>query len=171
MTSIRPERADDYTAIGSVLTQAFGCDNEARLVARLRGEPGFDPELSLVAVYENEIVGHVLFVAVRVEASTQDSYGALALAPVAVRPDRQRQGIGSALIHHGLERCKETPFESVIVFGDPRYYARFGFVPAARYGIVPPFPAPPEAFMIVPLNERTMLRAGVVRYPSAFDDV
>lgn len=141
MITIRPETAADYDAMGEVTRLAFGRQEEARLVEELRALAGFIPELSLVAVSGREVVGHVLFSLVAIETGDGD-IPALALAPVSVRPDRQRQGIGSALIREGLGRCRRLGHEIVVVLGHPSYYPRFGFTPARAKGLHPPLPSP-----------------------------
>ena len=94
----------------------------------------------------------------------------MALAPVAVAPDCQRQGIGSALIWWSLNQCRELGHGVVIVVGAPFYYRRFGFVPAAEFGIECPFPVPSEAFMLLELVPgATREYRGMVRYRPEFD--
>lgn len=170
-TIIRPERADDYVAIAEVNRLAFGRDNEARLVAAIRQAESFDPALSLVAVHADRVVGHILFSLIHIE-SDRGRIPAVALAPMAVLPDFQRQGIGTELVRQGLEVCRRAGHVIVIVVGHPDYYPRFGFVPAASHGIQAPFPVPDEAFMVLALAPRGLDEiSGVIRYPAAFSDV
>lgn len=94
----------------------------------------------------------------------------MGLAPMAVAPDHQRKGVGSALVRSGLARCKELDFSAVVVLGHPEYYPRFGFTPAVQFGIGCEFAAPPEAFMIVELETGCLHgKSGMIRYHSAFD--
>jgi putative acetyltransferase len=109
------------TIAGSI-EAAFGGDGEARLVEALRAEGAVVAELA--ALEGGQVVGHVLFSTVKTEPAT---LAVAALAPVAVLPERQRAGIGGALIRAGLELCRTRGIEVVAVLGDPAYYARFGF--------------------------------------------
>src|SRR5437879_1244482 len=123
-TILRPETVADHEAIRRVNRLAFGQDDEARLVDALR-EGGY-VRLSLVAERSGQLVGHILLsdLPIVTEAGT---IPALALAPMAVLPEFQNQGIGSALVRRGLEACREQGHKIVVVVGHPRYYPRFGF--------------------------------------------
>ena len=166
--TIRPERPADRQAVHRVNREAFGGETEARLVEALRASPAFIPELSLVAVRGPEIVGHILFTHVRVTESDV-SQSALALAPMAVLPALQNQGIGSALVRRGLEVARRLGHHVVIVLGHPRYYPRFGFQPAGPLGIRSRFDAPPEAFMVLGLQPGALEGVrGLVEYPPEF---
>ena len=170
-TLIRPEHPDDHASIEEVNRLAFGQDDEARLVAKLRLADGFDPALSLVAVRDGKVVGHILFSPIRIDTDRGD-VPALALAPMAVLPDLQRRGIGSDLVRVGLEACRRAGHVIVVVLGHAEYYPRFGFTPASGFGIRPPFPVPDEAFMASALAPDGLEGVGgVVRYPPPFDDV
>lgn len=165
---IRPEEQSDHPFVHEVNRLAFGGDEEAGLVEAIRNSGLFIPELSLVAVEDNTIVGHILFSPVTIETD-KGSLEALALAPMAVRPDYQRQGIGTALIHQGLDMCRQMDYGIVIVIGHPHYYPRFGFSPARDKGLEAPFPVPNEAFMVLELSKGSLDGiAGTVRYPEAF---
>jgi putative acetyltransferase len=165
---IRAEVAADHKAIQAIVTAAFGQPDEARLVEALRLATEYDPELSLVAVEDEEVLGHVLLTAITIDTERGPS-PALALAPVAVSPERQRHGVGSALIREALKRAKNKGHEAVIVLGHPEYYPRFGFVPASQFGIRVSFAVPDEAFMALELKPGALEgRAGAVRYPPAF---
>ena len=132
--SIRPEAADDREAIDRLLRAAFPTSSEARLVERLRGDG--DAVWSLVAVEAGDVVGHVLFSRLRAPAS------ALALAPLAVRADRRRRGIGAGLVEAGLDRAKREGWRAVVVLGDPACYRRFGFRPESVQGMASPYAGP-----------------------------
>ncbi len=166
MITLRKECAGDLDAITQVIQRAFGRPEEARLVNALRGNGA--AVVSLVAVEEGVCVGHVLFSPVVLEAETGRMEGA-GLAPLAVLPSRQRQGIGQALVRAGLETCRELGYGYVIVLGHPEYYPRFGFVPAARFGIQCEYDAPEEAFMAMELHPGVLDgHSGLVRYRPEF---
>lgn len=132
MSDIRPATRDDLDAIVAVHRAAFGRDNEGDLVRRLV-EAGRDT-ISLVAVDENDaVLGHVLFSPVTVEEG--DDGKALGLAPIAVLPDYQRQGIGRELIEEGIGACFVRDARAIFVLGSPAYYAGFGFAKASAHGL------------------------------------
>jgi len=171
MIAIRAEQLLDYSAISEVNKLAFGKENEPRLVEILRRSPGFIPDLSLVAVLEDQVVGHILFSPVVIETSAGD-IPILALAPLAVRPEFQNQGIGSALVRQGLEACRRLDYRIIMVLGHSNYYPRFGFEPARPKGVSAPFPVPDESWMVIELQPGALSGVqGTVRYPPAFDDV
>jgi len=161
---LRPARAVDGADIGHTHALAFGRTGEADLVEALAAGPG---GVSLVATNGAAVVGHVLFSPVTVESPT-GNHAALSLAPLGVRPSYQRRGIGAGLVRAGLAACCALPYRQVFVLGDPRYYARFGFVAAATHGIRCEFPAPSAAFQVLVLAAGTLPGAGVVRYPPPF---
>ncbi len=168
---IRPERPADYAAVAELNRLAFNGAAEADFVARLRRCESFIPELSLVAKMADAVVGHLVLsrVAVRTRSS---SHPALALAPVAVLPDCQNCGIGSRLVEHALAEARRLGHDLVIVLGHPRFYPRFGFIPASRCGVQPPFKVPDEVFMLAWLGAGDPPDiAGVVQYPPAFEGV
>jgi putative acetyltransferase len=168
---IRPEQPEDIPGIFEVNLQAFGQDGEARLVNALRDDGDYNPELSLVAVHDGRIIGHILFPPITIISETKET-AAVALAPLAVHQDFQCLGIGAALIEEGLKECQRLGYRIVIVVGHPGYYPRFGFVPAGKSGILAPFPCPDEAFMALPLECGALDGIdGIVRYPVAFDTV
>lgn len=168
---VRQECPEDTAAIFDVVFQAFGQDREARLVNALRHDGDYLQELSLVAVYGDRIIGHILFHPVRIVSDTMET-AALALAPLAVHQDFQCLGIGSALIGEGLRECRRLGHRIVIVVGHPAYYPKFGFTLARDYRIHAPFPCPDEAFMALPLKSGALDGiSGTVRYPPAFDAV
>lgn len=150
---IRPERREDFEQVRRVNVEAFGQEAEADLVEHLR--EGGGAALSLVAVQDGEVVGHILFspVAFEPREGGGDRLPRMAgLAPMAVLPGLQRPGIGSGLIEHGLAACRRDGFEAVVVLGHPEYYPRFGFEPAARRGIASEYPVPDEVFMVLELR-------------------
>lgn len=132
----RFETPQDEQAIGKINQEAFGGDIEANLIKALR-EGGF-VEVSLVAEINKELVGHLLFSRITIQ-SAQRSIEALSLAPMAVRPKFQRQGIGSQLVEAGLKACRELNWEIVLVLGHPEFYPRFGFLPELAQTLESPF--------------------------------
>lgn len=171
MIIIRPETLEDCTVISEVNRLAFGQQNEARLVENIRQTDNFDPRLSLVAINNEKVVGHILFSPITIKSS-KSNIPALALAPLAVCPEFQNQGIGSELVKQGLEECQTLGHKVVIVIGHPTYYNRFGFSSATAKGLSAPFPVPDEAFMILELVPGTLDGiSGMVKYPVVFDEV
>jgi putative acetyltransferase len=164
---IRDEQPDDARAIFVVNQEAFGRPDEAALVDALRQAGA--AVVSLVAEDEaGEVVGHILFTEVTLEPPRPVA-DVIALAPVAVRPGLQRGGIGSALIEEGLRRCAKLGYGAAVLLGHPAYYARFGFLPAHRFGLRCEFPAPPEAFMALELAAGGLEgEPALVRYHPAF---
>jgi putative acetyltransferase len=166
--SIRPETIADRPAVYELIHAAFTRENEARLVESLRGTPAFIPELSLVAHDGTRPVAHILFTRIVVRDGGEIRE-ALALAPLAVLPELQKRGFGSALVRHGLAAARELGHRVVIVLGHPDYYPRFGFVPAPPLGIHPPFAARSEAFMALALQPGALQSfRGRVEYPPEF---
>ncbi|WP_435363141.1 GNAT family N-acetyltransferase [Haloarchaeobius sp. DYHT-AS-18] len=168
MCQFRPETAADRAAVEAVHRAAFPTDDEAELVATLRESEAFVPDLSIVAEDGERVVGHVLFT----EVSVPGTDAALTLAPVAVHPDRQGEGIGSALVRHGLAACAAVGYDLVVLHGDPAFYARFGFEPATPYGLDHPFELPDEDFQVRWLGDgRDERIGGRVAYDAAFLDL
>jgi putative acetyltransferase len=155
MITIRPETLEDSIVIYEVNKLAFGQENEARLVENIRQAANFNSKLSLVAIKNEKVVGHLLFSPIIIQAS-KDDIPALALAPLAVCPEFQNQGIGSELVKRGLNDCKGLGHKVVVVIGHPNYYTRFGFSSATTKGLSAPFPVADEAFMIVELVPGTV---------------
>jgi putative acetyltransferase len=179
VVKIRPETAGDIPAIHQLNVEAFGRSGEADLVDALRQREAYT--LSLVAEKEGQVVGHILFTPVMIgpavldvaeHATRQEAFTAVALGPLAVLPDYQNQGIGSALVEAGLAACHERGDEIVAVLGHPNYYPRFGFVPSVRYGIKSEYDVSDEVFMIMELREGALAgRTGMVRYQAEFNEV
>jgi putative acetyltransferase len=166
---IREEQGADHAAVHQLHQAAFGQDDEANLVDALRQSDAFIPALSLVAVKDEEIVGHILFTRLRIRNASGEEADSLALAPVAVLPAHQRRGIGGQLIRAGLATARRLGHASCIVLGHQDYYPRFGFRPASAWGITAPFDVLDDVFMameLVPYGLRDV--SGVVVYPGAF---
>lgn len=169
MIRIRSELPEDVEAIYSLNQEAFEGTAEANLVNNLRTSNAMT--LSLVAIKNNEIVGHIAFSPVTIE-SDQATVNAVGLAPMAVSPEFQRSGIGSQLVEEGLNRIRTAGHDLVIVLGHPEYYPRFGFAPAKKYGIRWEHDVPEEAFMIKELREGALKEVrGTVKYRPEFNEV
>lgn len=96
----------------------------------------------------------------------------MGLAPMAVSPDHQKQGVGSALVHAGLEKCGQMGFVGVVVLGYPEYYPRFGFSPASRFGMDSEYDVPEDVFMVLELEPDALHgKTGRVKYHAVFNSV
>jgi putative acetyltransferase len=170
MLTIRLERPEDASRVRHVNELAFGQSIEADLVERLRRAG--TGSLSLVGDDDDAVVGHILFTPVVVESAGRRIIG-MGLAPMAVLPDRQRQGIGSQLVRRGLAILRERGCPFVVVVGHPAYYPRFGFERASMHGLASQWvDVPGEAFMVVILDAPAMAGvSGVAKYGAAFDGV
>jgi len=167
---IRPENPDDYDVVYNTNKRAFKQDDEARLVEKIRKSSSYIPKLSLVAEKKGEIIGHILFSVIKIKAGG-DAVPILSLAPMAVLPEYQRQGVGSLLVRKGLEEAKRFGYKIVVVVGHPDYYPRFGFAPAKGKGIKLPFNAPDEAFLGYELIPKALEEVtGVLEYPAEFEE-
>jgi putative acetyltransferase len=164
---IRAEGPEQHAGIRRVHELAFGQPDEADLVDALRTAGAHVPELCLVALAGDAVVGHVMFS----EARLRNGEPVLALAPMGVLPDRQRRGIGAALARESLARAAGTSRPLVVVVGHGAYYPRFGFEPGEKHGIVCPFPVPAEAWMVHLLPAYRPEVRGTVVYPAAFGAV
>ncbi len=162
---IREETEQDHRSIAALHRRAFGGDYEVKLVEKLR-----DDRLvivSLVAVEDDKIVGHILFSHVTIEIDMRQAMAA-ALAPMAVRPTHQRKGIGSLLVAKGIEEMKKRLIEVVVVLGHKNYYPRFGFNAEPLRKLTSPFPGMAQ-FMALELVPGVLTgKKGFVRYPAAF---
>ncbi len=177
LLAVQPERAGDEQAISRVHAIAFGAGTgrsgnaEVRLVEQLRGSAAWVPELSLVARYEGEVIGHLLFSRAAIE-TTDGDIDVLALAPLAVLPGFEPAFAGTRLMRAGLREAHRLGFRGVVVLGHPKYYRRFGYVSAADRGIRYPAPVPHAAWMMIELVPGGLSGVtGVVRYPPAFSMV
>jgi len=166
--NFRNETEKDIPAVHKLNEAAFGSSTEATLVDALRKQA--QPFISLVAEEDGVILGHILFTPVSL--SGHPELRVMGLAPMAVMPGRQRQGIGSALVRAGLAQCRVLGFGAVVVLGHPTYYPRFGFVPASRFGMRCEFEAPDEAFMALALQPDVLHgKNGTIHYLAAFHSV
>lgn len=168
MLEIRQANKNDYEEIYNVVKTAFEtaehCDgNEQDLVVALRKGDNFIPELSLVALKDNKIVGYILFTKIRI-----GEYEEVALAPLGVLPKYQKKGIGSKLIKEGHIIAKKLGYHYSVVLGSNEYYSKFGYIPAVEYGIKAPFDVPSENFMAIKLNDTSEDVQGIVKYAKEF---
>jgi putative acetyltransferase len=155
MIAVRAERPGDASAIRRVHEAAFPTPAEATLVDALRTAGRL--AVSLVALEADTVVGHVAF-------SPLDAPGGLGLAPLGVAPARQRRGIGAELVRAGLDACRAAGAAFVVVLGEPAYYARFGFAPASRWGLLDEYGGG-DAFQALPLVPGGVPAGrGLVRY-------
>lgn len=167
---IRQENTNDIASIFELNKVAFGQENEAKLVDLLRNSNSFIPELSLVAIFDNEIVGHILFSKINIINDNKDKFESLALAPMAVKSEFQNNGISGQLIQSGLDKAKELQHKSVIVLGHKHYYPKFGFAPADKWNIKSPYNVPREVFMALELTTDGLKNvSGLVKYPKEFE--
>jgi putative acetyltransferase len=171
MVGIRAEMLADVEAIRRVNELAFGRPEEADVVDRLR--QARIPFLSLVAEDGSAIVGHILFTPAIVEVGQdgEQRVAGMGLAPLAVIPDRQRQGLGSLLVRRGLDLLRADGCPFVIVLGHPEYYARFGFERASAHGLACQWKdVPDDAFMVLVFDPDAMRGvSGIARYRDEFD--
>jgi putative acetyltransferase len=165
---IRPEREADEAAVHAVNAAAFETPVEANLVDALRRQA--EPIVSLVAEDRGAIVGHIMFSPVTL--TRHPALRLMGLAPMAVAPAHQRQGIGSALVTAGLEQCRQLGNAAVVVLGHPAYYPRFGFSPSTRFGIGCEYDVQEDAFMVIELQAGALRGAsGTIHYHAAFSNL
>ena len=165
---IRTELVQDHAVVQAINEAAFETPAEAKLVSSLRQQA--NPVISLVAEIGSTVVGHIMFSPLALEGHPKAKL--MGLAPMAVLPAFQRQGIGTALVQEGLKVCAQMEVGAVIVLGHPDFYPRFGFVPASVYSIGCEYDVPDDVFMAVELIPSYLKDlSGKVRYHEAFNDV
>jgi putative acetyltransferase len=161
---VRRERPDDEPEIARVIDAAFGDTETSDFTAQLRASPGYVPELTFVAEDEGGIVGFTMLSYVAV-----DERPVLILTPMAVRPDRQRQGVGAAVVRAAIAAADERGEPVLLVEGVPSYYPQFGFRSASALGLERPDERIPEAaWMALPLAAHDPALRGRVVYPAFF---
>jgi predicted N-acetyltransferase YhbS len=171
---IRQEAPEDYGAVFDLVKLAFqdlpeSDQEEQFLVQRLRNSPAFIPELSLVAERHSMLLGHILLTQVQIRDGDRAHKGVLALAPVTVRPDFQRRGIGGKLILEAHHRARALGYRGIVLLGHVHYYPRFGYQKARDFGISLPFDVPEAYCMAMPLYPGGLEGVrGVVAYPPEF---
>jgi len=171
--TIRQELKSDHNIVFDLIRAAFKEEmysdkKEHFLVRNLRNSAAFIPELSLVALDENKIVGHIFLTKIKIK-NQQRTFDSLALAPVSVLPSFQNKGIGSQLINYAHEEAKALGFKSIILVGHKDYYLKFGYQQLNQYDINLPFDLPPENCFGIELVENALKEIeGVVEYPKEF---
>lgn len=168
MLEIRQETKNDYEEVYNVVKTAFETaehsdGNEQDLVVVLRNSNNFIPQLSLVATQDSKVVGYILFTKIKI-----GEYEELALAPLGILPEYQKQGIGKKLIEKGHQIAKELGYHYSVVLGSETYYSKSGYFPAINYGIEAPFEVPSENFMAIKLNQADKEIVGMVEYAKEF---
>ena len=167
-STIRPERPQDQDAVRTLNERAFGGREEADIVEALHRAQAV--VVALVAQAGAAVVGHILFSPVEVEEANGKRL--VGLAPMAVAPNHQRRGIGSQLVREGLAHCRAAGVDGVVVLGHAEYYPRFGFVPAAQFGLRCGYDVPADVFMAIELTPDALGGvSGLVRYHDAFGPV
>jgi len=171
--TIRQENKNDYLDVFNVIEEAFinekySDHQEQFLVEKLRKSDAFIPELSLVAVYNNKIVGHILLTKIKIE-NNKTFFNSLALAPVSVLPEFQNKGTGSKLIRKSHSLATNLGYKSIVILGQENYYPKFGYEKASKYNIVLPFDAPDNNCMVIPLEKNALKGiSGKVKYAKEF---
>lgn len=165
---IRQENKKDYDNIYNLVKKSFNTallsdGKEHKLVNSLRESKAYIPKLSLVAEYNKEIVGYIMFT--KVELGNKK---AIALAPLAVAPEYQKLGIGKSLIEEGHNLAMKLNYEYCLVLGSENYYPKFGYIPASKLGITAPFNVPDKNFMVVDFLNQNIKINETVKYPREF---
>jgi len=168
--AIRQEIAADFPAIDRVVREAFGSQVQVNLVHGIRDSENYVPELALVAERNGKIIGHTMLSYIGLEDAGERRHRVLSLSPLAVVPQAQKQGVGSALIVAAIRRADARGEPLIVLEGSPEYYPRFGFKFAPNYGISIDLPtwAPKESAMVYPLSAYDPDVKGHVAYPPAF---
>lgn len=169
----RPARESETESIAEVHAAAFDTDAESRLVLALAKDDAYVPELSIVALEGDDIIGHALFTHLWIDGA-EGTAELLGLAPLSVVPEYQGHGIGSILVTVGLQAARARGELAVVVLGYSEYYSRFGFTPARPMGIDPPtgWGVPDEAWMALELAADALSDIrGAARYPAPFREV
>ena len=157
---IRQERQEDFQLIRELVRHAFALaehsdGDEHNLIERLRLSPEYIPELSLVAVSGDNVLGHIMF-------------SKISIAQTEARPDIQRKCIGTSLVTAGHELARRMGYSCSVVLGNPLYYSKFGYEKASAYGIIAPFEVPDEYYMVYGLDNIDDIPQGNVKYSDAF---
>lgn len=168
MIKIRKEGPGDFTVIKKINDLAFGQEQESKIIDSLR--KNCDNLLSFVADDDGKVVGHIMFSPVMISGTEEPIWG-MGLGPMAVLPEYQRRGIGSALVKEGIRILKDRNCPFIILVGHPEYYPRFGFKKASLYRIKCQWEVPEEAFMILVLDESAMSGvSGIAKYRDEFNE-
>ena len=169
MIEIRKEHPKDYEGVRIVNDQAFGQPEEGRIVNKIY--ESCKEIVSLVAVSDNIIIGHIFFSPATIETPT-DLIKGMALAPMSVLPEFQNKGIGSMLVKEGLRIIRNMSYPFVIVLGHEKFYQRFGFQHASNYGLKCQWEdVPDDAFMVMIIDKIVMEGiSGITKYRDEFDE-
>ncbi|HRZ87737.1 MAG TPA: N-acetyltransferase [bacterium] len=168
MITVRPENPQDITRVRQINESAFETLAEAYIVDAVRRD--CPDAISLVAEDAGAVVGQILFSPAAIESAGRNVVG-MGLGPVAVLPERQRQGIGSKLISRGLEILRERGCPFVVVLGYPEYYSRFGFERASQHGLSCQWEGVPDDIFLVMVTDPAAMKgvSGAIRYRDEFD--
>jgi predicted N-acetyltransferase YhbS len=159
--SIRLEEEKDFKSVEYMTREAFwdvykpGCD-EHLLVHKIRKVPAFVKELDFVACDKDTIVGNIIYSIAKVLNEDNKEFEVLCMGPFAVLPSYQKQGIGSLLMNHSIGKARQLGYKGIIIFGNPDYYHRFGFVSAKEYNIQTSWGDDLDAFMALELYDGSL---------------
>jgi predicted N-acetyltransferase YhbS len=168
--TIKPEEELNFNDIRKVNHLAFGHQDEGVMVEKLRDNPNFISELSLVAILDSEVVGHILLFPIEIKNGSS-MCNSLFLGPLAVHPDFKNKGIGSKLVEIGLKKAKDLGYDSVIAVGNPDYYSKLGFKRASNWNIAQQLDIPDEAFMAFELKSNGLKDCkGIIKYPKEYEE-
>ena len=168
--AIRAEAPEDVAAIEEVISRAYAeipysDHTEQVMVERLRSSSHFIPKLSLVALLDSQVVGHILLTRIAIQ-NTRRSVPSLALAPLSVVPNYQGLGVGSSLVNAAHDQATDLGFQSIILVGIPGYYLRFGYEPMQQFDITVPFSVPDDQRLVRQLTPNALSGVhGMVQYP------
>jgi predicted N-acetyltransferase YhbS len=172
---IRTVTPNDYAPLDALIREIFtqtehGYGGEAEIVTKIRESSDYLPELELVALDHDKLVGHGLLSVVSIVNHDQ-VFDGLVLAPLSVVGPKQGTGIGSKLLMELENRAQQRGYKYISILGHADYYPRFGYLPASRFNVAAPFDVPDEFFMIKPLYDGALAGvSGIVKYSQAFDD-
>lgn len=170
---LRTIHPTDYEAVARLIREAFmptefGYGNEAELVEKIRQSKEYLPDLELVAILDDTIVGYGLLSEVQI-VNEQETTTGLVLAPLATAPNHQKQGVGKQLMLTLEARAKQLGYPFISILGHPEYYAKFGYTPATDFNVTAPFDVPVESFMLKPLFSNALDDIhGTIQYSAAF---
>lgn len=159
--SIRQEVEKDFNDVEYLTREAFwdlykpGCD-EHLVLHKIRKVSAFVKELDLIACDNDVIVGNIIYSRAKVVNDENKEFEVLCMGPIAVLPSYQNQGIGSLLMEHSIEKARQLGYKGVVIFGNPDYYHRFGFVDAKEYNIQTSWGDNLDAFMVLELYEDSL---------------
>lgn len=168
--NVRPEKPSDYSGVEELTREAFwnqyapGCSGHY-LLHIMRDSSSFIRELDVVAEVDGKVVGNIVYTKAKIFGDDGNCHEVICFGPISVHPDFQRQGIGSLLIEHTKKQAQEMGFRAILIYGDPDYYRRFGFVPAERYGI-----GTPDNMYADPLQALELSEGALANCPGRFQE-